>query len=248
MKINRKRIFAIIEKGAACSRLSKIYEHFMMLMIFISMVPLVFSELKPIFIWFDRISVTAFIIDYILRWMTADLRRLDKKPLVAFLTYPFSFIAITDLLSILPSIAFFHRAFKVLRVFRLMKLLRVVRMLRYAQRFEMLLFVFKKEKVVLLSVLGVAVVYIFVTALIMFNVEINYITPDGHVVFNTFFDALYWATTTLTTVGYGDIYPVSNLGKFVSMISSLLGVAIIALPSGVITASYMEEMRKRKNV
>ena len=247
MKINRTRIFAILENGATRSKLSRIYEHFMMLMIIISMIPLVFSDMTPLFEWFDKISVTAFIIDYILRWMTADLKRPDKKPLVAFLTYPFSFIAITDLLSILPSFAFFNRAFKVLRVFRLMKLLRVVRMLRYAPRFEMLLFVFKKEKVVLLSVLGIAVAYIFITALVMFNVEINYMTSDGRVVFNTFFDALYWATTTLTTVGYGDIYPVSDLGKFVSMISSLLGVAIIALPSGVITASYMEEMKKRKS-
>ena len=248
MKINRKRIFAIIEKGATRSRLSKIYEHFMMLMIFISMVPLVFSEMTPLFVWFDRISVTAFIIDYILRWITADFRRPGQKPLVAFLTYPLSFIAITDLLSILPSIAFFNRAFKVLRVFRLMKLMRVFRMLRYAQRFEMLLVVFRKEKVVLLSVLGMAIAYIFVTALIMYNVEINYMAADGRVVFNTFFDALYWATITLTTVGYGDICPVSDLGKFVSMLSSLIGVAIIALPSGVITASYMEEIRNRKNV
>ena len=64
--------------------------------------------------------------------------------------------------------------------------------------------------------------------------------------FASFFDALYWATTTLTTVGYGDIYPVSEIGRFISMLSSLLGVAVIALPSGVITASYLEELREEK--
>ena len=64
--------------------------------------------------------------------------------------------------------------------------------------------------------------------------------------FTNFFDALYWAATTLTTVGYGDVYPLTNLGKVISMFSSLFGVAIIALPSGVITASYLEELREQK--
>lgn len=244
--MNRKRIFAIIEKGSTHTLISRIYEDFMLLMIIISLLPLVFVQQRPIFIWFDRISVSAFILDYILRWMTADLKNPKKKPLNAFLTYPFSFMAITDLLSIMPSIGIFNRAFKVFRLFRLLKLLRVVRILRYAPRIEMLLFVFKKEKVVLLSVLAIAVFYIFVTALLMFNVEMSCYTPGSKVVFDSFFDALYWATTTLTTVGYGDICPVSSFGRLVSMVSSIFGVAIIALPSGVITASYMEEMKKEK--
>lgn len=244
--MNRKRIFAIIEKGSTHTLISRIYEDFMLLMIIISLLPLVFVQQRPIFIWFDRISVSAFILDYILRWITADLKNPEKKPLNAFLTYPFSFMAITDLLSIMPSIGIFNRAFKVFRLFRLLKLLRVVRILRYAPRIEMLLFVFKKEKVVLLSVLAIAVFYIFVTALLMFNVEMSCYTPGSKVVFDSFFDALYWATTTLTTVGYGDICPVSSFGRLVSMVSSIFGVAIIALPSGVITASYMEEMKKEK--
>lgn len=245
--MNRKRIYAIIEKGATHSIMSRMYEDFMLLMIILSLVPLLFVEQRPIFLWFDRISVTAFIIDYILRWITADYKHPEKKPLDAFLTYPFSFIAITDLLSIMPSIGIFNRAFKVFRLFRLLKLLRVLRILRYTPRIEMLLLVFKKEKAVLLTVLVIAVFYIFVTALIMFNVENSCSTPGTLVIFNTFFDALYWATTTLTTVGYGDIYPVSDFGRLVSMVSSLFGVAIIALPSGVITASYLEELKKNKN-
>lgn len=73
----------------------------------------------------------------------------------------------------------------------------------------------------------------------MFNIEESSM-------FTNFFDAIYWATTTLTTVGYGDIYPLTNIGKIISMFSSLLGVAVIALPSGVITASYLEELRESK--
>ena len=79
----------------------------------------------------------------------------------------------------------------------------------------------------------------------MFNVEqINPATEDY--LFDNFFEAVYWATCTLTTVGYGDIYPVSEWGRLVSMVSALVGIAIIALPSGIITAGYMEETRIRK--
>ena len=79
----------------------------------------------------------------------------------------------------------------------------------------------------------------------MFNVEqINPATEDD--LFDHIFEAVYWATCTLTTVGYGDIYPVSEWGRLVSMVSALVGIAIIALPSGIITAGYMEETRIRK--
>ena len=79
----------------------------------------------------------------------------------------------------------------------------------------------------------------------MFNVEqINPATGDY--ILDNFFEAVYWATCTLTTVGYGDIYPVSEWGRLASMVSALVGIAIIALPSGIITAGYMEETRIRK--
>ncbi len=83
-----------------------------------------------------------------------------------------------------------------------------------------------------------AVAYILISALVIYNVE-----PES---FETFFDAIYWATISLTTVGYGDIYPITTIGRIVTMISSAFGIAIIALPSGVITAGYLEEISKDK--
>ena len=94
--------------------------------------------------------------------------------------------------------------------------------------------------------LWIAVFYVFLTALIMFNAEPHINPVTGEPTFKTFFDALYWATVTLTTVGYGDMVPVTEVGRIVSMISSLFGVAVIALPSGVITASYLDELRSLK--
>jgi voltage-gated potassium channel len=246
--MTRKELFIIVEKDSTKAFWSQLYDHIMFVMIIISVIPLTFSIQTPLFIWFDRVSVSVFIIDYILRWITADYRNPSKTPVVAFLTYPVTFMAIIDLLSILPSLGIFNKAFKVLRIVRLLKLLRVLRFLRYSKNIDTLLNVLKKERQILLTVLGIAIFYIVVTAMIMFNVEMNNANPNGEYVFQTFFDALYWATTTLTTVGYGDISPVSELGRVISMISSLFGVAIIALPSGVITASYLEEIKKGRKI
>ena len=80
----------------------------------------------------------------------------------------------------------------------------------------------------------------------MFNIEPHVNPVTGEPTFQSFFDALYWATVTLTTVGYGDLCPVTDIGRCVSMFSSLFGVAIIALPSGIITASYLDELRNGK--
>jgi voltage-gated potassium channel len=88
--------------------------------------------------------------------------------------------------------------------------------------------------------------YTFVTALIMFNAGNGIVLETGKLLFDDFFEAFYWAASTLTTVGYGDVYPVNDFGRAISMISSLVGIAIIALPSGVITAAYMEELEGRK--
>mgnify|MGYP003315799190 FL=1 len=97
----------------------------------------------------------------------------------------------------------------------------------------------KKQKKVLTAVATMAVAYVLISALVIYNVE-----PES---FETFFDAIYWATISLTTVGYGDIYPVTTIGRIVTMISSVFGIAIIALPSGVITAGYLEEVNKENH-
>ena len=160
--------------------------------------------------------------------------------------YPFTGWAIIDLLSILPGLSLIGRGFKIFRVTRLLRILRLFKFIRYSDKIQVLGRVVRKEKGVLFTVLIISLFYVFLTALIMFNAE-PHVNPDtGAVVFENFFDALYWATATLTTVGYGDMVPVTDIGRVVSMLSSLFGVAIIALPSGVITASYLEELRAEK--
>lgn len=238
MKDWRKDIFDIVETESN-ALISRIYDWLMLVLIVISLVPLAFREQTSLFEWFDKVSVSFFILDYLLRWFTADFKMPNRKKWQAFLLYPITPFAIVDLLSIIPSFNIFNRAFKLFRLTRLLKIMRVFRFIRYSKNMQILFRVLHKERHILFTVFLIAVAYIVTTALIMFNIE----ESD---MFNDFFDALYWATTTLTTVGYGDIYPATDLGRIISMISAILGVAVIALPSGVITASYLEELREAK--
>lgn len=238
MKNWRKQIFEIVETGRN-SLISRFYDGLMLMFIAMSLMPLAFRERIALFDLFEQVSVWAFIVDYLLRWFTADYKLPHRPKWQAFLVYPFTTMAIIDLLSIIPSFTFFNRAFKVLRLTRLMKILRVLRIIRYSQNLQILLRVLHNERRILFTVFLLAIAYIFATALIMFNIEESSLFED-------YFDALYWATTTLTTVGYGDIYPGSDLGRLISMLSAIMGVAIIALPSGVITASYLDELRRSK--
>ena len=113
-------------------------------------------------------------------------------------------------------------------------------MLYYSKTFSYVANVFKNERKTLGYVLIIALAYIFVSALAMFAYE-----PDT---FDNFFEALYWATTALTTVGYGDVYPVTEVGRLISMISSLFGIAVIAMPAGVVTAGFMDEIGRAKEL
>lgn len=240
----KSKVFNIIEKDDQNSIVNKIYDIFMLCIIILSIIPLMFMEEKPWFFYVEKGTTIIFIIDYLLRWMTADLKL--KKGIGSYLLYPVTPMAIIDLLSILPGLNVLNPAFKIFRVSRLLKVVRLFKIIRYTNKVSIFLRVLKKEQKVLLSVLVIAMFYVFLTALIMFNAEPHINPSTGTETFSSFFDALYWATVTLTTVGYGDLCPVTELGRFVSMISSLFGVAIIALPSGVITASYLDELRAMK--
>ena len=241
----RERLFIILERAEGRSRISQAYDAFMLLVIVASIVPMMFTRQYACFKTIEIVTVIIFIIDYLLRWLTADYKL--KKGALSFVLYPFSFMAIIDLLSIVPAFNLVDNSFKIFRITRLLRIIRLLKIIRYTATLDILLSVLRKEHRVLASVLVIAAFYVFMSALVMFNVEPQVNPITGEPTFRTFFDALYWATVTLTTVGYGDVCPVTSIGRFVSMLSSLFGVAIIALPSGVITASYLDELRKKKN-
>ena len=236
----RERLYEIIEMSDGDDTLSSIYDWSMIAIITLSLVPLAFKTETAFFRNLDHVAAGVFILDYLLRWLTADYK-FGKKSVASFLRYPFCFMALVDLISILPSLTVLNKSFKVLRMLRMMRALRVLRafkFLRYSRSFLIIADVFRRSKESLAAVGTLAITYVILSALVIFNVE-----PDS---FETFFDAVYWATVSLTTVGYGDIYPVTVLGRLVAMLSSAFGIAIVALPSGIITAGYLSELEKER--
>ncbi len=234
----RKRIFEIIEIAKENDRLSNVYDVFMMAVIVASLIPLTSKAETPVFEFIDRAAAVIFIADYLLRLFTADYKMNRGK--ISFLLYPVTPMAVIDLLCILPSLHVIGGGFRILKVFRLFRTLRVFRVfkaVRYSKSIKMIRGVFRSQKKPLMTVGVLAVAYVLISALVIFNVE-----PDS---FDTFFDAVYWATVSLTTMGYGDIYPVTTVGRIVTMVSSVFGIAIIALPSGIITAGLMEELNRK---
>lgn len=227
------------------SSYSRLYDWIMLAAIVVGIFPLIFKEQSSLFWYFNLISGVCFIIDYILRWVTADLSSRHNR-LVAFIVYPFTIMALIDLLSILPTFNLISPTFKVVRISRLLKILRVIKVVHYYEPLEIILAVVRRQSKILWTVFSLAIFYIFITALIMFNAEEEINPYTGELLFKNFFDAFYWAACTLTTVGYGDIYPVSNIGRIISIISSMVGIAIIALPSGIVTAGYLDELRNRE--
>lgn len=237
MHIKRKRLYEIIELANGHDTISKIYDFFMMGIILCSLLPLAFKTQLVWFKWIEMAAAVIFILDYIFRLITADFKL--KKGVRSFFQYPFTFMALVDLISILPSLFVINESLRLLRLFRLVRTFRVFRIFkafRYSKNISLLVNVFKKQKESLIVVCCLAIGYILVSALVIFNVE-----PET---FKNFFDAVYWATVSLTTVGYGDIYAVSTIGKVITMVSSIFGIAIVALPAGIITAGYLSEIEK----
>ena len=235
----RKRIYEVIEVAKIEDKLSDVYDIFMMTIIIASLVPLAFKTETVLFEIIDYIALVVFIIDYLLRLITADMKL--KKGWLSFLIYPFTPMALIDLLCILPSVSVISNVFRVFKVFRLARTLRVFRIfkaVRYSKSINLIKMVFQRQQKSLATVGALAVVYILISALIMFNIE-----PDN---FTTYIDAVYWATVSLTTMGYGDIAPVTTLGRMITIASAIFGVAIIALPSGIITAGFMEALNETR--
>ena len=230
----RKTLFQIIEPHQKENAIEKAYDVFMFLTIIVSLIPLTTKSHTGIFMWLDFVSTIIFIIDYLLRLLTADYK-LEKGKLSFFL-YPFTFLALADLLCILPSLFLLNNSLRLFKILRMLRILRVFKFIRYSKNIQILTNVLKKQKDSLIIVGLLALGYIFISTLIIFIVE-----PST---FPNFFDALYWAIISLTTVGYGDIYAVSTTGKIITMISSFLGIAIVALPAGIITAGYMKEIKE----
>ena len=233
----KKRLYEIIEASREDDVVSKAYDIMMLVAVVVGLIPLMLKAESIYTKSIDGLTIAIFLIDYVLRLFTSDYK-MGIKSYKAYIAYCFTPMAIIDLLSIVPILGFIIPDSIIIRLFKVFKVLRLLKLIRYSKTMVSIANVIRKVRKQLFAVLILTLVYIIASALIVFQIE--------PALFDTFFDALYWATISITTVGYGDISPVTDFGRLMTMLSAIVGVAIIALPSGIITAAYMEEIKRKK--
>ena len=246
----KERVFEIVESAENSGIASRFFDIGIIILIIINTVSVIIDtfdvsqNIKNILYYIEIVSVIIFTIEYMLRIWTADLLRPNISPLKARLRYIVSFMAIIDLLAILP----FYIPFvipidlRVLRALRIIRLLRLFKINRYTNALKTIGNVFKTKASELLSSTLVLMLLMMISSVLMYNIE-NAAQPDA---FKNAFSSFWWSIATLTTVGYGDIYPITVAGKALSAIIALLGVAFVAVPTGIISAGFMEQLQNNK--
>ncbi len=250
MKRLREKVFHSIRVGDNQGLVSLLFNGLIVVLILVNLV-IVFAETFPVDpverSWLDAIDmlcIIVFSIEYALRVWTADFLYSNLSPAKARLKYIFSFMSLIDLVAILP----FYLPFllpidlKVLRTLRLIRLLRLVKLKRYLDALISIGAVFRKKASQLIASMLVLVVLMLIASTLMYNVE-NAAQPDK---FRNALDSMWWAVATITTVGYGDVYPVTAMGKVLGSAIALLGIALIAVPTGIISSGFFELMKKEQ--
>lgn len=242
----RHRLAGIIQiEKEGNDKYSQAYDWYMLVIIGLSLIPMMVENDDTLFLkCIEWVTVIAFMIDFVLRCYAAPvMKRYEGKSF--FRRYPFTFMGLVDFLSILPIVTLISYKFTLFRLFRLVRIIALFKYTRYTDKDKLFLKVLKKRKNVLMTLFLFTLLYIFITALLLYNVEPHLNPNTGEKTFSSFFDALYWSTVTLTTVGYGDLCPVSVCGRAISMISSLFGIGLITAASGAVTSGFIEEIKKR---
>lgn len=247
----RHRIFEIISKADDGDLLSKIFDGLIMGLIFLSVLSIILESFESInqrfsavFHVFEVISVVVFSLEYLLRIFTADFLFPESKH--PRLKYIFSAMAMIDLAAILPFFLPFIsvdlRFLRMARLFRLFRLLRVFKLGRYFDALMIVVSVIRKSASQLIVSVALCLFVMLFSAIIMYTIE-NPVQPQQ---FPNVIASLWWAICTLTTVGYGDIYPVTGIGRFLAAVISLVGIGIIAIPTGIIAAGFSSAIEERE--
>ena len=242
----RKRVFEIIEGGNDLDRVSRAYDFINAFSIIINLVVSImytFSDLREqygsVLVVVEEITVGFFCIDYILRVWTASFLYPELAEKHAVKKYILSFTGIVDLLSFLPYYLpiFFPTGTVAFRMIRIVRIFRLFRINAYYDSFTVITDVLKAKRQQLISSVFIILVLMIASSLCMYSLE-HEAQPE---VFTNAFSGIWWAASTLLTVGYGDIYPITTIGKMFGIFITFLGVGMVAIPTGIISAGFVDQ-------
>lgn len=247
----KQKIYHLVEKGSHGSKVDLIFDYSIMALIVLNVIALILETIPEIkesmgafFRIFEIISVMIFSVEYVMRIYVSDLTYPTSGRVKSISKFIFSTFGLIDLLAIIP----FYLPFLIkidlrfLRIIRLMRFMRIFKIHRYNNSLTLIYSVIKEKKSELAITGFVALLILLIASFLMYNVEGD-VQPDK---FPNMLSCLWWAVATLTTVGYGDVYPVTGLGKFLSAIIAVLGIGLVALPTGIISAGFVDKIGKKK--
>ena len=247
----RYEIFKIISIGNKSDLASRIFDIALVIVIFVNLAVTLlstFQQCKPYegtLSAIELITIVLFTIEYILRLFTADYLYPDRTRPLAVLAFVISFSGLIDLLTFLPFyLPFFFPAGAV--AFRMLRVVRIFRLFRVnAQNdaFSVIVDVLYEKRSQLLFSVVLILIFMIAASLCMYDLE-HEAQPDA---FQNAFSGIWWSVSTLLTVGYGDIYPVTTAGRLMAIIISFLGVGIVAIPTGIISAGFVQQYTRRKS-
>ena len=247
----KNRIWEILELSKENDKHSKYFDYFISGLILLNVVAIIletektlFIDYKAFFIYFELFSIFIFSVEYLLRFWSCVSVEVYKNPVIGRIKYLFSPMAIIDLIAIAPFyMTFFVADARMLRILRLLRLLRITKHFRYSKTFQIIISTIEKKKEELLSALLLMLCLLLVCSTGVYFAE-NEAQPEK---FSSILASMWWAVATLTTVGYGDIFPITFLGKIFGSISAIFGVGLFAIPAGLLASGFSDESETGNN-
>lgn len=248
-RFSKKRIFEIIQIGQRSDLISRLFDIFIVLVILINIAVMfmeTFEGLSPyttVFRVLETVTVLVFVVEYLLRIWTVEYLYPDLSRGRATFKFLASFDGIVDLCTILPF--FFLTGFVAFRMLRVVRIFHLFRINAYYDSFNVITSVLYDKRNQIISSVFIILVLMMASSLCMYSAE-HEAQPE---VFNNAFSGMWWSISTVLTIGYGDIYPVTALGRMLAVVIALLGVGVVAIPTGIISAGFVEEytqMQRRK--
>jgi voltage-gated potassium channel len=243
----KHKIFDIIQIGDKSNKISRAFDVFIVVCIISNILVMIlqtFDSLERFYSVFniiETVTLGVFIIEYILRIWTANYLYENLSTAKARLKFIKSFDGIVDLLTIIP--AFFLTGFVALRMLRVVRIMKLFRLNARYDSFNVITSVLYDKRNQIISSVFIILVLMTASSLCMYSAE-HTVQPD---VFKNAFSGFWWAVNAVLTVGYGDIYPVTTLGKLMAITISFLGVGVVAIPTGIISAGFVEQYSRSQN-
>ena len=249
----RQRLFHILEVGPEEDRIGRAYDILNLATIILNLIVSIlytFEEYRipygDLLLRIEAGTVAFFAVDYVLRLWTAKYLSPKLSPSKALWEYMTSFKGLVDLVSFLPYYLpiFFPGGAAAFRLFRVLRLFRLFRVNAYYDSFSLILEVINGKRQQLVSSVFIIAILLLGSSLCMYSLEHD-AQPD---VFKNAFSGIWWAVSTLLTVGYGDIYPITPLGQSLSIFITFLGVGMVAIPTGIISAGFVDQYSRIKRI